>query len=211
MTVPAYLVISQWILLLALALLVIIMYRQLGHVLGKDKAPVALGPERGTRAAAFEYLRVSDGSRQDFTPGSGQSALVAFVDPTCQSCEQLVESLDAAVEAGELAGFRVLLLTSDPPSYLQISDAFTDTRLELGTMITSAARATYNATATPLLVAIDNEGVVRAAGPARQRTEILAFRQASLLPAPEKTLAIVADASMGEGHTTSVTPTVESE
>ncbi|MDQ2813688.1 MAG: hypothetical protein M3Z75_17935 [Actinomycetota bacterium] len=211
MTVPAYLAVAQWALLMALGFLVIIMYRQLGRVFGKNKVVAKAGPAPGTKAVGFEYRRLSDETRQDFTPGGGQPAFVAFVDPTCPACEQLVDSLGADADAGELAGFRVLLLTSDPPGYLQISETFTATRLELGTVMTRAAREAYNPTATPLLVAIDGEGVVRAAGPAREPAEVRVFRQACLLPPPETTLTVVPGSPRRDEKDKAATPAAGSE
>jgi hypothetical protein len=191
MTIPLYLAVAQWVLLLALGLLVIIMYRQLGRVFDKTKEAAALGPEVGKKAAEFGYERISDDTRHYVTPGDGQPSLVAFVDPTCPACEQLVDNLGIAMEAGDLAGFRVLLLTSDPPSYLQISDTFRTTRLEIGKVTTHGVREAYNALATPLLVAIDGDGKVRAAGSVRQLKEVRGFGQACLLPLPDTTLAVL--------------------
>jgi hypothetical protein len=119
-----------------------------------------------------------------FTPGHGQPALVAFVDPTCPSCEQLVATLSAAQAAGELAGLRVLLLTSDPPAYLQISPAFQAAGLEIGRAVDRGDLEPYRPSATPLLVAIDAGGVVRKAGTALRATEVRAFTQSCLVPAP---------------------------
>jgi hypothetical protein len=119
-----------------------------------------------------------------FTPGHGQPALVAFVDPTCPSCEQLVTTLSAAQAAGELAGLHVLLLTSDPPAYLQISPAFQAAGLEIGRPLDRADLESYRPSATPLLVAIDADGVVTKAGTAVRADEVRAFSQSCLLSAP---------------------------
>jgi hypothetical protein len=193
MRIPEYLAVAQWAILLALGVLVVVMYRQLGVVLGGNRRPAAHGPVPGTPAPAIEYIGIGDGQRHVFTPGSdGQPALIAFVDPTCPACEELVESLGAARSARELPGIKVLLVTADPPRYIQISDAFMNTSLELGSLTSHLAREEYNVAATPLLVAIDAGGAVRAAGPARQRTEIHAYVRASLLKAPDTTLTVVA-------------------
>jgi hypothetical protein len=186
--IPVFLAVAQWMLLLALGLLVVVMYRQLGRVLGQAR-PAALGPPVGSNAARFAYARADDQRAGDqtvrqFTPGNGQAALVAFVDPTCPSCEQLVAALGTAGRAGELAGLRVLLLMSDPPSYLRISDAFRSTSLEVGQAVARADLQAYSASATPLLVAIDGAGVVRSAGPAAQLADVRAAIRACLLAPP---------------------------
>ena len=175
MTIPLYLAVAQWTLLFALSLLVFIMYRQLGHLFGGPTTTAEFGPAVGTSAPGFEYTRLSDDTRHRFSAGEGQAALVAFVDPTCPACEALVGTLNTAADAGELDELRVLLLTSDPPAYLQISDAFRTTRLEIGSPATLAARNEYRVSATPLLVAIDSRGVVRSAGAVRHLDDLRAF------------------------------------
>lgn len=178
MTIPLYLAVAQWALLLALGFLVFVMYRQLARIFNATSnasASSELGPVVGTRAASFEYTRVSDDTRQYFTPGGSQPSLLAFVDPTCPACEQLVSNLNTAADGGELDELRVLLLTSDPPAYLQISDTFRTTRLEIGRPVTRAAHDDYKASATPLLVVIDATGVVRAAGSVRHLRDVRGF------------------------------------
>lgn len=200
MDLPVYVVVAQWTLLATFALLLIIVFRQLGRVIGHDERPAQLGPATGTPAASFEYKRIRDQSLHDFAPGGGKPTLLAFVEPTCLACEHLVENLGSAADAGELSDFRVLLLTFDPPSYLQISDALSATRLELGRVVGHDTRAAYNATATPLVVAISQEGIVRAAGPARDRADIRAFASACLLSAPQTALAVVETRSGPDVH-----------
>jgi len=105
--IPVFLAVAQWMLLLALGLLVVVMYRQLGRVLGQAK-PAELGPRPGSNAARFGYARAGDQTVRQFTPGNGQAALVAFVDPTCPSCEQLVTALGTAGSAVLLASHNLV-------------------------------------------------------------------------------------------------------
>jgi hypothetical protein len=175
MTIPLYLAVAQWTLLFALSLLVFVMYRQLGRLFAGPTTTAEFGPEVGSSAASFEYTRLSDDTRHHFTAGAGEAALVAFVDPTCPACETLVGTLNTAADGGELDELRVLLLTSDPPAYLQVSDAFRATRLEIGSPATLATRNEYKVSATPLLVAIDSRGMVRSAGAVRHLNDLRAF------------------------------------
>jgi hypothetical protein len=179
MRIPLYLAVAQWALLLALGCLVVLLYRQLGRLLGQSRGHNELGPPVGSKAARFRYEGVPDGTARQLSPGDGVPALIAFVDPTCPSCEQLVTSLSDAQAAGELAGLRVLLLVSDPPGYLGISPAFQATSLEIGRPLSTAEVASYRAVGTPLLVAVDGTGVVRAAGTASLRSEVRAYRAAA--------------------------------
>jgi hypothetical protein len=199
--IPVFLADAQWALLLALGLLVLTAYRQLGRVMGRASQPAELGPPVGSQPGKIDYTRLSGDGQAGraagqadrvcaFVPGGGQAALVAFVDPTCPSCEELVTALGAAREAGDLDEARVLLLTSDPPSYLQISAVFRATTLEIGRPLDRDDLEPYRATATPLLVAIDAGGVVRAAGTAVRLAEVRAYHQACLLPAPPDLLPV---------------------
>ncbi len=180
MHIPVYLEVAQWALLFGLGALVVVVYRQLGRLLGKDRAAATadLGPAVGTAAAAFRYEIVPGGQLAQLRPGGGQPVLLAFVDPTCPSCEQLVSNLTVLHDDGELAGLRILLLISDPPAYLSISAAFQATDLQIGRPVSAEDVAGYRATGTPLLVAVDGAGIVRSAGVARLAGEIRDAAQA---------------------------------
>jgi hypothetical protein len=181
MEISLYLAVAQWTLLFGFAFLVIMLYRQLGHVFGA-KAPFKHGPPAGTRAESFEYKRVSDHTLQYVAPGGGQPALLAFVNPTCQACEELVRALSAAHKSGDLKDLRVLLLISEPATYLQISDAFRATDLEIGQILSKAPLNSYKVTATPLVIAIDAGGVIGASGAATELAEVRGFIRACFVP-----------------------------
>lgn len=207
MRIPVFLADAQWAMLLALGLLVLTAYRQLGRVMGRSGQPAELGPPAGSQPGKIDYTRLSGGGQADgadapsegagrpgqhgeadgragqvcaFVPGGGQPALLAFVDPTCPSCEELVVALDQLRAAGNLAALRVLLLISDPASYLRISEAFSATELEIGRPSDPAGLESYRVTGTPLLVAVDAAGTVVAAGSAIRADEVLRYIQASL-------------------------------
>jgi hypothetical protein len=189
-TIPLYLAIAQWALLGALGVLVIVMFRQLGQLLKGDAKAEELGPPLGSLAAPLTYLRPGERDVRTLTPGGGQPTLIAFVDPTCPSCEELVLVLDAMRAAGELAAVRVLLLISDPASYLRISAAFQASELEVGRPADRRGLAAYRVTGTPLLVAVDAAGAVTAAGSAVRRAEVRRYADACLGHTPAQTEGI---------------------
>lgn len=171
--IPLYLAVAQWALLGALGILVVVLFRQLGRLMRASGAGGSeLGPPLGSQATSLTYTRPGEQSARRLVPGAGQPALVAFVDPTCPSCEQLVQTLDAMAAGRELAGVRVLLLISDPASYLQISEAFSATALEIGRPADRAGLDFYRVSGTPLLVAVDGAGTVRAAGSVARAPEV---------------------------------------
>jgi hypothetical protein len=184
MKIPVYIVIAQWALLFVLGLLVVIIYRQLGRIFVKNSraSDSKHGPAVGSHAASLTYTRISDETLQRLNPGNGEPTLVAFVDPTCPACEDLIAALGRMRETDELAGIRALLLTADPPNYLRISKIFQTTPFEIGHITAHSGVESYNATATPLLVAVDSTGVVRAAGPAGKLEELPSFIRACTMP-----------------------------
>ncbi len=107
-------------------------------------------------------------------------------------------TLDQLQAAGDLAALRVLLLISDPASYLRISEAFSATELEIGRPSDPAGLESYRVTGTPLLVAVDASGTVTAAGSAIRAAEVRRYIQASLgsTQAPAVSPAVVV---RGEG------------
>jgi hypothetical protein len=183
--IPVYLFAAQWALLGVLAMLIVIMYRQLGRLLTRSDKAAELGPAVGAKAAALTYVSVADRQQRQLAPGGDGPALVAFADPTCPSCEQLVGVLGELTSAGELDGIRTLVLISDPPSYLRISDVFSGSELEIGRPSRSDGLDAYQVSATPLLVAVDPSGVVRAAGSAVREAEVRAFAAACRSAAPD--------------------------
>jgi len=209
--IPVYLATAQWALLLALGVLVIVMYRHLGRHFNLAKPDIKLGPAVGSSAVSFEYARVADATVQRFTPGHGQAALIAFVGPTCPACEELVTALGEARDNGELDGVRALLLISEPPSYLQISEPFRTTQLEIGEILANATLEAYRASATPVLVAIDGTGVVRLAGPATTTGEVRAFVQACLVPVAGRPVLPVLSAEPGQEQAQESTTITEDE
>jgi hypothetical protein len=185
--IPLYLAVAQWALLVALGVLVIVMFRQLGRMLSGASRAAGLGPAAGSPAEPLAYTRPGEQRVRHLRPGDGQPVLVAFVDPTCPSCESLVGLLDQAKADGDLTGLRTLLLISDPPSYLRISPAFQSTDLEIGRPAERSGLDYYQVSATPLLVAIDGAGIVKAAGSATRIAEVRAFAQACVQPASKMT------------------------
>lgn len=186
--IPVYLAIAQWALLAALGVLVIVMFRQLGRLVTGQAHAAPLGPAVGSPAPALTYACPGEHDQLRLTPGGGRPLLLAFVDPTCPSCEDLVGVLGELRDGGELDGLTVLALISDPPSYLQISQVFQASGLEIGRPVKRSGLDAYRVSATPLLVAIDAAGVVRAAGSVVRADEVRGFVTSARLPAPHETL-----------------------
>src|SRR5262245_42404011 len=120
-TIPVYLLITQWALLLVLALLVIAVYRQLGNYLGagRTKAPSGLAP--GSPAPAFDYRRFgSTDALGHFDPLRDGPALIVFADPSCQACEKIAAFL---TESPPL-GLHTVVVTPEPAPIIAASQSF---------------------------------------------------------------------------------------
>ncbi len=197
--IPLYLAVAQWALLAALGVLVVVLFRQLGRVLNGASAPGDLGPPIGSAAAPLTYVRPGRQVVERLTPGAGEPLLLAFVDPTCPSCEELVRTLGAMRGAGELAQARVLLLISDPASYLQISEAFSVTELEIGRPADPAGLATYRVYGTPLLVAVDRAGTVVATGSAVRPQDVRRYVEQAVRGTSSQHRAAAAEPAVSRG------------
>jgi hypothetical protein len=130
----------QWMLLAVLAVVVVVLARQIG-VLHLRLEPLGAleiddeGPGLG-EAPPLRSANSAAGSTV-FVGGAGEQRLLAFVSPTCPVCERVLPSLPAAADAFGLE----LQVVSDP-------------ELE---------RA-YNVPGVPFVVVFDEFGVVRSKG-----------------------------------------------
>lgn len=130
----------QWVLLLALTIVVIALARQIG-VLHLRLSPVGAleiddeGPALGT-APEPRVARAREGAALT-VGGPGPRRLVAFVSPTCPICDQVAPSLPAAARAHGL-----------------LAQVVEDPELELA----------YDVPGVPYVVVLDELGVTRAKG-----------------------------------------------
>jgi hypothetical protein len=169
-TVPLYLFITQWILLLVLALLVIAVYRQLGNYLGAGpKAPAGLEP--GTAAPPFEYRPFgSAGAVRQFDPVRDAPALLVFADPSCQTCEEVADYLAESPHPS----LHTVVVTPEPAPIIAASPSFMALPGPIGMVERDVVRR-YHVDATPFLFAIGVGGTVTAAGPATTPDEVRAI------------------------------------
>ena len=173
--IPLYLEIAQWALLLGLGTLVIVLYRQLGRLLTTTGEPRRPARQSAAKAAPIRYARIPADSACRLTPGDGQPALIAFVDPTCPACEQLVASLASCGSRASSTECAYCCSCPIRPGYLRYLCGVPGD--EPGDRPSAQRRrrsAGTGSTGTPLLVAVDRGGVVRAAGVTSKLTEVRA-------------------------------------
>jgi hypothetical protein len=190
--IPLYLAVVQWVVLLSLGLLVLLMYRQLARQMGIGARPQEPGLPTGTRATAFDYVSVpANGARRQarFEPASGRPALVLFADPSCTACDEALIALEDAVRSTAGEDLVVLVVTTEPDTYLAASKAFQTTMLPLARVANDVARS-YRVDVTPFAYGIDRRGVIRASLVPRSARDFEAMARAAAETASHSPLEV---------------------
>ncbi len=173
-----------WILVVALAAVLLALVRQIG-ILHERVAPAGAllgreGPRPGERAPAIEVLDLAGRPvRVGGSEPSGASTLLLFVAPSCPVCKAL---LPAARSLREAEGERLrLVLASDGPRAEQ--EAFVrDQGLEGEHYLLSAELGLlYQVGRLPHAVLLDAEGTVRARGLVNSREHLESLCEAKAL------------------------------
>lgn len=177
-TLPLWLVISQWVLLFALGLLVIVMYRQLGYLLHlRDVGTEREGLPIGEKAPAFDYTPVNGDMRLParFEP-LGTWALLVFVEPGCASCRSTIPALERLVPSFEQR-IRVLVVTSAELALIAAVDEFRTAALGINQVSKEVPYELYQTRSTPFAYLIDPSGVIQAKGVATEEPAIRKIMQ----------------------------------
>jgi methylamine dehydrogenase accessory protein MauD len=151
-----------WLLVIALAMVVVALARQIGTLhlrLGPRGALEmdAEGPELGSRAIEIE---TSDTKGRSVALGRlGEDQLLLFVSPTCHVCERVLPALPAVARAGRLTPY-VITDADAEETALQFAHKRVDAPIVAGVAIAQA----YEIPGTPYIVATDADGIVQAKG-----------------------------------------------
>jgi methylamine dehydrogenase accessory protein MauD len=175
-----------WLAVVALALVVLALVRQLG-VLHERVAPagalaVGDGPKVGETAAP---LAVADLAGRAHVVGGadaeGRGTLLLFVSPTCPVCKALLPAVRSLARA-ETARLRVLLASDGPR---REHEAFVAERgVDLPYLVSEELGRAWRVGRLPWAVLLDADGVVRAKGLVNSREHL-----ESLLEAEERGVA----------------------
>jgi hypothetical protein len=199
--IPVYLAVVQWVLLVTLAFLVVVVYRQLAQAIGVGTPARERGLPIGSSSAAFTYVRlrpVASGAGR-FEPGSGRPSLLLFADPSCQACDVALRELEKAARSSPLDGLAVLVVTTEPETNLAASDAFRATGLPLA-MIGEDVLRDYRVDSTPLAYGIGPDGVIRARSVPSSAKELRALARAAARRGPEAPAEAAAEAHGTHQH-----------
>jgi methylamine dehydrogenase accessory protein MauD len=152
-----------WILVIGLAILVLLLYRQLGIMyLGTAEGVSRDGLERGTRAPDFN-LADQYGMEQRLSNYKGKPVAVVFGSPNCGPCRTLIPELhEWARRHPDVA---VLWLNSATPSDSLRFVNETGATLPVAPYSTDDNLLnTYKVRVTPFLFMLDENGIIRAKG-----------------------------------------------
>jgi methylamine dehydrogenase accessory protein MauD len=154
---------ALWVIVVALILLVILLYRQLGIMyLGSAEGVSRDGLTPGTKAPDFS-LTDQYGSPQRLSDYRGKPAVLLFGSPHCSPCRVLMPQLDEWARNHSDVGVLWLNAASEEESTKMVSD--------LGTTLPVAPYSPtenlmdkYRVRVTPFMFLVDESGVVRVKG-----------------------------------------------
>jgi hypothetical protein len=174
MRVPVSVFVAQSVLVGALGILIVILYRQLAFLLrGVDRIDnqASGGLPVGTLAPQFDYENLRSGVRLATTFADERWTLLMFLDPLCVTCEQALKALEAMTNP-TLPTFRILVVSSAAPNVVSAVHAFASTSLALGHVSAEVTKHLYRVESTPFLYVIGPTGVIRAKGAAANESSI---------------------------------------
>lgn len=162
---PLWLFVSQWVLLFALGVLIVLAYRQIGYMVHlTDSKTESVGLSIGEEAQAFDYLLAGqNGSVQSRFKPQEQWSFLLFADPGCVSCQEVLPILERLVTTRGKT-FYILVVTSANPIQIDVSDAFRETSLNVGLVNYDVPSKLYRTRVTPFAYVVDTQGKIRDKG-----------------------------------------------
>ena len=173
-----------WVLVIALALMVLVLTRQLG-VLHERITPVgALMLARGLKVGeAAPRVEVNDLEGAALAVGgsatSGRSLLLMFVSPTCPVCKVLLPVLKASRKSEQ--GWLDIVLASDGELAEQREFVQAQGLEAFRYVVSTPLGVTYQVSRLPFAVLIDETGTLRARGIINSREHLESLFEAKRL------------------------------
>lgn len=173
MSVMVFALAALWLIVLAMALMMWVMFRQIG-ILYERVAPVGAlmdssGPDVGTSSPVFP-LQSLNGSPVMVGTSGDKATLVFFLSPTCPVCKQLLPVL-ADIRASE--GDQVDIVFASDGDERKHRDFIVRHKLQsYPYVLSSDLGMAYRVQRLPFAVLIDASGVVRAKGLVNNREQL---------------------------------------
>ncbi len=162
-SLPLWVVVSQWVLIFALGCLVIIAYRQLGYVMHlKEIGSEGDGLAIGQQAPTFTYTSLNQAYLPERFDPNGKWSLLLFADPGCVSCQNALRALHRL--APELTNTQILVVTSADPALVAAVEEFRTASVPISRSERDVPFKLYQTHSTPFMYVIDPKGEIRAKG-----------------------------------------------
>ncbi|MFL5766997.1 MAG: hypothetical protein ACJ758_04030 [Actinomycetota bacterium] len=154
--------VAQWVLVIALCVVVLALARQVGtlHLRLGPRGPLELaeeGPPLGEAPMPTEAATMEGETRVVGGPGDGQFLL--FVSPTCPICDTVLPSLPAVASVGHIEP--IVIADIEPRGARK---ALRDKRIEAPVIPAPSLVELYGVPGVPYAVVLDDRGVVLAKG-----------------------------------------------
>lgn len=163
-----------WFVVIALAIVVFALTRQVG-ILFERVAPMGAlmtdaGPRIGETSPTFSLPSLTGGKAVQIGRNDGRSMLVFFLSPTCPVCKKLLPVLRSAAKSEE--GWMDIILASDGPQG-EHEDFIRRQKLNPFPYVLSGELGmAFRVSRLPYAVLVDGEGVVRAKGLINNREQL---------------------------------------
>jgi len=166
-------VIALWVIVVAMALMMWVMLRQIG-VLYERVAPVgalmdSAGPEVGEASPVFPLQSLTGGTVRVGASGT-KAMLVFFLSPTCPVCKQLLPVL-AGIQSAERSWLDVVF-ASDGSQEKHQEFIRRQKLSEFPYVLSSDLGMAYRVQRLPFAVLLDQTGTVRAKGLINNREQL---------------------------------------
>lgn len=173
-SLPTWLVVSQWVLLFALGFLIFVMYRQTQYLqILKDRGSERDGLAVGEKASVFDCIPMNQRAKAliHFEP-VGKWSLLLFADPGCVSCQNALLALEELLpKLGRVS--QVVVATTSQPDQIVAVEAFDTESFAIIQVAPNVLSRLYRTGTTPFVHLIDPRGIVRAKGAATDKSSIL--------------------------------------
>jgi methylamine dehydrogenase accessory protein MauD len=151
-----------WVLVAALCFVVVALARQIGtlHLRLGPRGALDIDIEGPELDEAPEPIDTADLQGRPVTIGGpGEPQLLMFVSPGCQLCEQVLPSIGAVSEAGDMTPY--VLSDADASETKRV---FVRKRVRAPVVPAHEVARSYSIPGTPYVVILDDLGVVRGKG-----------------------------------------------
>lgn len=177
-TLPIWIVVMQWVLLIGLGVLVILMYRQFAYYVGlRDRTTETKTVDWGLRpgqAAPSFVAHSMNGDSSVFLPSDtpGRWRLLVFADPYCGTCERGLAALRQVRDEAARDFPVITIVTNASPAIVAAAGSFAAFGDDVAFVHGAEALERYDVRRTPFAFLLDPNGIIETSGVLASRKAI---------------------------------------